>query len=137
MFEQPISEQQVIKAHKTSFIASYALMLLGLSFLPLMGMVFGVAIAYNKRSKVFGTFYFEHCTWIIRSFWLPVGFSLGFLFMFPLLLLPFFHFFLPLWLFIAPWWFALLFLWSFSRFAWGLIRLIDNEGIPKPFTWFF
>ncbi|PJG83617.1 DUF4870 family protein [Caviibacterium pharyngocola] len=83
-------------------------------FIPFLPIV-GVILAYLKRSEVIGTFYHDHLTYLIRTFWgaLIGGFIATLLVIVVIgkLLLP------------------LLWIWYLFRIIYGFIRLLDRQSV--------
>lgn len=110
--------------------------------LYLVGLTHGVTIlialviAYANRGKV-GPEMASHYTWIIRTFWLSIGWFLigGIL---CLVGIPFVIVgigLLMIWLGLAI--IGLLWLWSAIRCLLGLVYLARNEAYPRPQAWLF
>ena len=134
MNTQAISEQQIIKENKAYMITMYVFYFLGMTFLPIVGMLVGVIMAYCKRRKMLGTIYFEHCTWLIRTFWYPIwaNIILALLFI-TVWIIPIVGGFAIATIHVL---FPLVGIWYIARVIFGFIKLLMNQGVNAD-SWFF
>lgn len=91
-----------------------------LSFVVGITGLIGLVMAYINRGKA-GGFAETHYTWLIRTFWIGVLFTLV------ALVLTFVLIGIPLMIAIA--------VWAIVRLVKGLMALNRNEPIPDPMTW--
>lgn len=117
----PVTEQIMLSENKTYMILTYIFFILGFNVMPVLGPVIGVAMAYAKRSEVFGTFYYDHLTWLIKTFWISFWLTiLGFIT--TIILVGYLILFL-------------IFCWTVFRVIYGLIRLLNKQDV-NPYSCF-
>jgi len=111
---------------------AYGLFLLGLTHG--VTILIALIIAYANRGAA-GPKMRSHYTFIIRTFWLSIGWFLvgasliiwGGIFSLILIGLPFFALG---WLICAGVWF-----WMLARLILGVVRLANDEAYPRPYAW--
>ncbi len=134
MQNQVFFEQQIVQENRAYMITMYLCFFLGLTLMPGLATIVGLVMAYAKRKAVWGTFYFDHCRWLIRTFW--ISFILGLLtycVTFFVAFIPFFGvFLLPVFYIII----VLIPLWYLVRLIYGFIKLLDNQKV-NPLTYWF
>ncbi len=109
------NQLMVNDSDRTYLIIAYIAFFIGATFLPLLGSLVGIVMVYMKRQSVWGTIYYNHCCWLIRTFWVPIVCAILMLFSFGLL------FWIP---FIGQLYAFALMIMSFAISIWYLVRLI-------------
>lgn len=86
--------------------------------------IIAVILSYIQRDKVRGTWLESHIDWVIRTFWVALGWSLAVLLV-SLILMPVLIGFatLPAGLFLLG-------VWAIYRIARGWLRLKDGQAMP-------
>lgn len=107
-----------LEQNKTIMLITYGLFLLGV-FMGLPTLI-GVIVAYVKRKDLQGTIYYDHFSYLIRTFWVELIFSLiGFVLAF-----------VGIGIIIL----ALVGIWTLVRVVYGLIKVLDKKPV-NPKSW--
>ena len=86
-----------------------------------MPTIAGVIVAYIKKDELFGSYYYDHIQFLIRTFWgSMVGMLIGILLVF-------------LFVGVAVIW--AISIWYMFRVIYGFIKLMDNKSVT-PTGWF-